>query len=169
MLHLAPEPWLYPKLKDALHPGYLTADAYPQTYPHAPCLKLFFPNDFKIFPDGYFSAILHNHVLEHIPGHFGDHLNEFARLLAPNGKTIFSVPGPYKGMQTREGGEHLKTDAERLEQFLQEDHYRLFGDDFAETLQALPDGQLLYDGVSDEMRAQISVRPGKPNSSSAEG
>ena len=161
VLHLAPEPWLYPKFKDRLSAGYITADAFPDVYPHAPCLKLFFPNDFEIFPDGYFSAILHNHVMEHIPGHYGDHLREFARLLAPGGKMIFSLPGPYKGMQTKEGGEHLATDAERLEQFLQEDHYKLFGDDFITTLASLPGGWVIPDGVDDAMRAQISVRPGK--------
>ena len=161
ILHLAPEPWLYPKLSNRLHQGYITADAYPETYPHAPCLRLFFPKDFEIFPDGYFSAILHNHVLEHIPGHYVDHLREFTRLLAPGGKHIISVPGPYKGIQTKEGGEHLASDAERLEQFLQEDHYKLFGDDFTDTLCNLEDGELIADGVTDEMRAEISVRPGK--------
>ena len=161
VLHLAPEPWLYPKLNEQLSAGYITADAYPEVYPHAPCLKLFFPQDFALFPDGYFSAILHNHVMEHIPGHYGDHLREFTRLLAPGGKMIFSVPGPYKGMQTKEGGEHLASDAERLEHFLQEDHYRLFGDDFIETLAALPGGKLLDDGITDTMRAETSVRPGK--------
>lgn len=161
ILHLAPEPWLYPLLQERLSAGYITADAFPEVYPHAPCLKLFFPQDFDLFPDGYFNAILHNHVLEHIPGHYGDHLKAFARLLAPGGKMIFSIPGPYKGMQTREGGEHLKTDAERLEQFLQEDHYKLFGDDFAGTLASLEGGDVIPDGVSDEDRAAISVRSGK--------
>ncbi len=161
VLHLAPEAALYPLLRDALHAGYITADPSPDTYPHAPCIRLFFPRDFDIFPDGYFSAILHNHVLEHIPGHYGDHLRAFARLLAPGGTMIFSVPGPYKGMQTREGGEHLATDAERLEQFLQEDHFRLFGDDFIETLRALPGGAVVPDGIDDAIRAGVSVRPGK--------
>lgn len=161
VLHLAPEPWLYPKLKDRLSAGYITADAYPEVYPHAPCLKLFFPQDFALFPDGYFQAILHNHVLEHIPGHYGDHLKEFIRLLSPRGKMIFSIPGPFKGVKTREGGEHLKSDAERLREFLQEDHYKMFGDDFVPTLAALDGGQLVEDGVTDEMRRAVSVRPGK--------
>jgi len=161
VLHLAPEPALYPLLRDHLHPGYICADAAPEIYPHAPCLKLFFPDDFAIFPGGYFSAILHNHVMEHIPGHYGDHLHAFVRLLAPGGKMIFSVPGPYKGTKTREGGEHLASDAERLEKFLQEDHFRLFGDDLIETLESLPGGTLLADGMDDPLRAGISVRPGK--------
>lgn len=161
ILHLAPEPWLYPLLKERLASGYITADAYPEVYPHAPCLKLFFPQDFSIFPDGYFDAILHNHVLEHIPGHYGDHLEAFTRLLSPGGRMIFSIPGPYKGVPTREGGENLASDAERLEKFLQEDHYKMFGDDFVPRVQSLAGGQLVDDGVDDEMRERIQVRPGK--------
>ncbi|MEE9313652.1 MAG: methyltransferase domain-containing protein [Rhizobiaceae bacterium] len=161
VLHLAPEPALYPLLKTVLHQGYLTADASPEIYPHAPCLKLFFPKDFEIFPDAYFSAILHNHVLEHIPGHYGDHLREFTRLLAPGGKMVFSIPGPYNGTDTREGGEHLASDAERLEQFLQEDHFKVFGDDLIDTLNNLPEGKVIRDGIDDKQREEISVRPGK--------
>lgn len=161
VLHLAPEPWLFPKLRGELSSGYICADPSPQTYPHAPCLKLFFPQDFTLFPDGYFTAILHNHVLEHIPGHYRDHLREFTRLLAPGGKMIFSIPGPYKGQPTKEGGEHLATDAERLEQFLQEDHYRLFGDDFEPTMQTLPGGKFRKDKLSNTDRAALSVRANK--------
>ncbi len=161
VLHLAPEPWLYPKLRDTLGSGYLCADPSPEIYPHAPCMRLFFPDDFRLFPDGYFSAILHNHVLEHIPGHYGDHVLAFARLLTPGGKMIFSIPGPYTGRPTKEGGEHLSSDAERLKQFLQEDHFKMLGDDFVPTLEALPGGQLLAEGISEDQRAELSVRPGK--------
>ena len=161
VLHLAPEPALFPLLQDALHQGYITADAAPEIYPHAQCLKLFFPEDFEIFPDGYFTAILHNHVLEHIPGHYGDHLKSFTRLLGPGGKMIFSIPGPYKGTKTLEGGEHLSSDKERLEKFLQEDHFKLFGDDLMDTLHNLPGGRVVVDGISEDDRARISVRVGK--------
>ncbi len=161
VLHLAPEASLYAKLKPALGGGYITSDAAPERYPHAPCLKLFFPQDFDMFPDGYFDAILHNHVLEHIPGHYGDHLRAFTRLLTPGGKMIFSIPGPYRGQKTIEGGEHFETDAERLEKFLQEDHFKLIGDDLLETLDALPGGARVAEGIDDECRATMSVRPGK--------
>ncbi len=161
ILHLAPEPALFPLLQRRLGAGYICADASPQRYPHARCLKLFFPKNFDIFPDGYFNAILHNHVLEHIPGHFGDHLTGFARLLKPGGRMIFSIPGPYMGRQTIEGGEHLDSDGERLEKFLQEDHYKLFGADFVDFIEAIPGGRRVDEGVSDEMRTQLNVRPKK--------
>ena len=161
VLHLAPEKSLFELLASRLGGGYIPADAAPERYLHAACLKLYFPDGFEIFPDGYFDAILHNHVLEHIPGHYGDHLRAFTRLLAPGGKMIFSIPGPYLDRPTREGGEHLASDAERLEQFLQEDHYKMIGDDFFDVLDALPGGKRLEEGVSEERRAALSVRPGK--------
>jgi len=134
-LHLAPEKSLHGLLKPKLGARYITSDAAPERYPHANCLKLYFPKDFEIFPDDYFSAILHNHVLEHIPGSYRDHLRAFTRLLAPGGKMIFSIPGPYVGQRTVEGGEHLFSDAERLEKFLQGDHFKLIGEDLFETLE----------------------------------
>ena len=161
VLHLAPEKALFDHLEKALGGGYFPADAAPERYPHAQCLKLFFPEDFSIFPNGYFDAILHNHVLEHIPGHYGDHLRAFTRMLAPGGRMIFSIPGAYLDRETEEGGEHFSSDAERLKRFLQEDHFKLIGSDFPETLTDLPGGQVMPDGITDSLRERLSVRPGK--------
>ncbi|MFK5977644.1 MAG: methyltransferase domain-containing protein [Rhizobiaceae bacterium] len=161
VLHLAPEQFLYRELSEMVGAGYITSDASPERYPHAECLKLYFPQDFDLFPDGYFTAILHNHVLEHIPGHYGDHLIAFTRMLAPGGKMIFSVPGPYLDRQSVEGGEHLASDAERLEKFLQEDHYKMLGADFVDFLRGMEGGALISDGITPEIREQLNVRPGK--------
>jgi phosphoglycolate phosphatase len=161
VLHMAPEAALHGPLQRELGARYITSDPRPEKYPHAKCQPLYFPQDFQKFANGHFDAILHNHVLEHIPGHYGDHLLEFARLLSAGGRMIFSFPGPYKGMQTREGGEHLATDAERLEQFRQIDHFKMIGDDFHDTLQNLPNGKVIPDGVSNQLRATLGVRPNK--------
>lgn len=45
-------------------------------YPHASPLKLALPGGFDIFSENYFDLILHNHVLEHIPGNYQDHLQQ---------------------------------------------------------------------------------------------
>lgn len=161
VLHLAPERFFHDHLKTVIGAGYMPSDVAPQRYPHANCLKLRFPKDFEIFPNGYFSAILHNHVLEHIPGHYGDHLLAFADLLTPGGKMIISVPGPYMDRKTEEGGEHFKTDNERLEKFLQEDHFKQLGSDFVEFLETMEGGSLLKDGIDDSLRASLNVRPHK--------
>lgn len=161
VLHLAPEPSLYPWMSGQIGAGYICADASPELYPHAGCLKLFFPDDFAIFPHGYFDAIVHNHVLEHLPGHYGDHLLAFSMLLKVGGKMIFSVPGPYLTRQTEEGGENLASDAERLEKFLQGDHFKIFGADFVEFVAQMPGGKLLDDGIDDQLRAKLNVRAKK--------
>ena len=161
LLHLAPEKFLHPLLKQHFGDGYVTADASPERYPHADPVKLFLPEGFSLFPAGHFDAIIHNHVLEHIPGHYKDHLAGFAAWLKPGGMMILSVPGPYMERQTEEGGEHLSSDAERLERYLQEDHLKCFGADFVEHLKSMPGGRLLPDGITDEKRAELGVRSGK--------
>ena len=161
VLHLAPEKALSGILAEHLGDRYEPADASPERYPHVSCRRMYFPDDFAAIPDGHFSAILHNHVLEHIPGHYKDHLHEFSRILKPGGKMIFSVPGPYLDRLTQEGGEHLASDEERLARFLQEDHFKVFGTDFVEFIEHLKGGELLADGITDDIRASLAVRPGK--------
>ena len=161
VLHLAPEECLYPILKEKIGDGYITADASPERYPHASPKKLFLPDDFDAFPAGHFTAIIHNHVLEHIPGHWKDHIVGMVNWLAPGGLMIFSMPGPYPGNPTVEGGEHLASDAERIARFGQWDHLKIFGDDFIPFLRDLKTVELIDDGVTDERRAEIGVRPGK--------
>ncbi len=161
VLHFAPEAFLHPLLADKFGAGYVTADIAPQRYKHAKALKIALPQGLEVFPDGYFDAVLHNHVLEHIPGHWRDHIDALMRVVKPGGLMIFSVPGPYPAHETREGGELLASDSERLEQFLQEDHFKLFGHDFVQHLASLADADLLADGMTDARRAELGVRAGK--------
>jgi phosphoglycolate phosphatase len=161
VLHLAPEACLHGALSSRFGDGYVTADASPGRYPHANAIRLRLPDGFPALADASFDAVLHNHVLEHIPGHYRDHLREFLRIVRPGGFLIFSVPGPHAGRPTQEGGEHLASDTERLARFLQEDHFKIFGDDFAPAIAALPGAELLEDGMTDERRREIGVRPGK--------
>lgn len=161
VLHFAPEAALHPLIEARFGAGYVTADAEPARYAHAMALRLRIPHDLEIFPSGYFTAILHNHVLEHVPGHYGDHLVALLRLLRPGGLMIFSVPGPYMDRDTQEGGERLASDAERLELFLQEDHLKRFGRDFVGRLASLDGARLIGDGMTDARRAELGVRPAK--------
>ena len=161
VLHMAPEAALHDRLQKNIGAGYMPSDASPERYPHAKCIRLFFPQDFDLFPDGYFDAILHNHVLEHIPGHYADHLKAFTRLLSPGGRMIFSIPGPYLDRETQEGGEHFETDAERLEKFLQEDHFKIIGSDFPDVLAGLRGGHVVTADIGTDRRKELSVRPKK--------
>lgn len=158
VLHLAPESALSARIREVFGPGYLAADANPGAY-STPCKKVKFPDDFGLFPDRHFDFILHNHVLEHIPGSFRDHVNEFCRMLKPGGCMIFSVPGPTTNRITIEGGEHLSSDAERLAKFGQHDHFKLFGQDLAQHMASIPGGDFSFDGLSNSQRAQLSIPP----------
>jgi SAM-dependent methyltransferase len=161
ILHFAPEEALYRHLEPVFGAAYTTADLQPERYPHAQALRIALPDGISIFPDGYFDAVLHNHVLEHIPGHYRDHIAALMRIVRPGGVMIFSVPGPYADRDTEEGGEHLASDAERLTRFRQEDHFKLFGADFLRHIQGLAGIALEPDGITDTRREQLAVRPGK--------
>lgn len=160
VLHLAPERMLAGKLMANRDLTYLVSDPRTDSYNWTRLMRLFLPDDFKVFHDGYFDAILHNHVLEHIPGSFVDHLAEFRRILAPGGVMIFSLPGPRMSILTEEGGEHIDDPAERLRRFGQDDHLKLFGRDLIETMENSPGMGFQWDGLSDEDRAGMSIPPG---------
>jgi len=157
VLHLAPEAVLHDRIRDAVGAGYLPADARPEAYGRIQCLRLVLPDGFRLFPAGFFDYVLHNHVLEHIPGSFRDHLAEFGRILKPGGHLIFSVPGPKMSVLTVEGGEHLASDAERLRVFGQADHLKLFGRDLPDFLAGLPGGAFAWDPLSAAERQAIGV------------
>ncbi len=157
VLHLAPERMLANKLLSNKNLNYVASDPRTGSYNWTRIMRLFLPDDFKVFHDGYFDFILHNHVLEHIPGTYVDHLAEFQRILAPGGAMIFSIPGPAMARQTVEGGEHFETDAERLEKFGQEDHFKQFGGDLVETLEKTPGMNFSFDGIDEAGRAKLSI------------
>lgn len=136
-LQLAPEKVTHDYLVDAYGPGYTSADLFPEKYDYAKCLKLRLPEGFEIFPNDFFDLIIHNHVLEHIPGCFKSHINEFHRLLTPGGIMAFTIPDYRitKGIkETIEGGEFLPSNEDRLKIHGQVDHYKTFGADLIDYL-----------------------------------
>lgn len=136
-LQLAPEKVTYDYISQVFGSGYTTSDLTPEKYKHAKCLKLALPEGFQMIPDEYFYLILHNHVLEHIPGRFSSHVDQFYRILEYGGSMIFTIPDSYicKGIaKTVEGGEDLPSDEDRLKKFGQGDHYKWLGLDFVEYL-----------------------------------
>lgn len=132
VLHLAPEYCTHRYLKHLVGEGYVCSDLEPKKYPHASPLKLALPGGFDIFPENYFDLILHNHVLEHIPGNYQDHLQQFIRILRKNCRMIFTIPHVSTTKLSIQGGENLETDEERIKLHGQRDHYKSFGKDFFE-------------------------------------
>jgi len=131
-LHLAPEEMTHRYLAETFSSGYICSDLMPSKYPHAQCLKLALPQGFDVFPDKYFDFILHNHVLEHIPGDYRDHLAQFVRILKQGGHMVFTMPGISIKSTTVQGGEHLPSDKDRLLLHGQSDHFKSFGNDLIE-------------------------------------
>lgn len=160
VLHFAPEQKLHAKIRRGVGAGYFCADAVPEAYRWAQCLKLFLPGDLMMFPEGYFDFVIHNHVMEHIPGTYRDHIPAFCRILKPGGKLIFSTPGPDMNALTEEGGEHFATDAERKAKFGQYNHLKKFGRDLPEFLNGLEGGTFAWDSLTTADRAKLGARPG---------
>lgn len=134
-LHLAPEAMTYRYLAPVFGSGYYCSDMHPEKYPHCQALKLCLPDGFEIFTENYFDLIIHNHVLEHIPGSFRDHLKSFINIIKPGGYMIFTIPFVNRNTNTIEGGEVLPSDADRINIHGQKDHYKTFGNDLLEYLE----------------------------------
>jgi SAM-dependent methyltransferase len=81
-------------------------------------------------PDASFDAIVCSHVLEHVDRD-RDALAELRRVVAPHGWVLLMVPQDLERATTYEDPS-ITDPAERERAFLQHDHVRLYGRDFAE-------------------------------------
>lgn len=84
--------------------------------------------------DGSVDLLIACDVLEHVPDHLRG-MREIFRVLAPGGTAILTVPQQDGLAQTR-SDPTITDPEERLRQFGQEDHVRIFGDDFVPLLQS---------------------------------
>jgi SAM-dependent methyltransferase len=114
-LHVAPESLMVPWLV-SVSSEYLSIDLY------RPAMRRMDLTSIDL-PDGSKSLVWCSHVLEHI-SHDRKALSEILRVLAPGGLLVVQVP--IRGDTTYEDLT-VVSDADRLKQFLQEDHVRLYG------------------------------------------
>ena len=82
------------------------------------------------FRDGCFDFLVCYHVLEHVLDDAAS-MRELARVLSPRGLAVVQVPMAH-GRPTDE--DPAASPEERTRRFGQEDHLRMYGDDFAERL-----------------------------------
>jgi len=126
VLHMAPEARVWPRLKDAVGPGYVAGDLSPtgdQRRLDVTALP---------FEDGTFDAVICNHVLEHVPDD-AKAMSELRRVLKPGGWAMLQVPLAMALEKTREDWS-VTDPAERERVFGQNDHVRLYGRDYPERL-----------------------------------
>ena len=123
LLHFAPERFFQQHLERLPRLRYITADIDPSRGDLPLDLM-----DLKL-PDSCFDAILCSHVLEHVPA---DRLamRELHRVLRPGGWVVVMVPLDVWRTETYEDPS-ITDPQDRLREFRQEDHVRLYAPDIA--------------------------------------
>lgn len=126
VLHFAPEPQLSKTLKNVAG-EYITADYYRDNVD----LKLDMC-DMQVIEDRTFDLIVACDVLEHVSD---DSLaiKELSRVLKPAGWAILTVPQK-DGLKKTYEDQSITTETGRLAAFGQEDHLRIYGDNFPDIL-----------------------------------
>ncbi len=126
VLHVAPEPSLRRRLRQMDNLRYLSGDLC------SPEADLAFDLQAMPFADSSFDVVLCNHVLEHVDDDRRA-MREIHRVLRPGGWALLMCPIGRDRELTLEDAA-ARTPAQRLSRFGQEDHVRLYGDDYFERL-----------------------------------
>ena len=121
IIHFAPEKMLSDYYRNKSEKGYFSADISKE--------KADFVVDITdiFFKDKYFDVVIANHVLEHILDE-KKAVSEILRVLKDDGVWMFSVPYA-TDVNTFESDLELSPE-ERLREFGQKDHVRLYGKDY---------------------------------------
>jgi hypothetical protein len=135
VLHLRPEPGLADWFRRTIGAGYDAVETRQRK--SADGARVIDPwTDVAAMPEGSLDVVLHNHVLQEIPGNYTVFVQLLHSRLKPGGYHLFSVPigsGHYA-----EDGDAKMPAEERKAQFGRERHLRRFGRrDFATTLGAV--------------------------------
>ena len=92
ILHIAPEPGIYNKLKDLAGDNYITADIDPPEYGLFADCQLIDLKNLESWASNDFDLILHSHVLEHVACNIAYPLFHLHRMLKYTGTHLFIVP-----------------------------------------------------------------------------
>lgn len=126
VLHVAPEHCFIDRFEKIHGEGYITADI------ESPLAKVKMDIHAIPFPDNTFDVIFCNHVLEHVDD-YPQAIRELRRVLKPGGWGIVQSPQDWSRPHTFEDS-NITDPAERERIFWQNDHLRLFGQDYGSVL-----------------------------------
>ena len=129
ILHIAPEKNLNKLFSKFKNIDYTSADL---NHPSAK-VKMDITN--IIYEDNVFDVILCNHVLEHVPDD-KKAISELYRVMKAGAFGILQVPISYMIEKTEENLE-IDNDKDRIKNYGQEDHVRLYGRDYLDRLKSV--------------------------------
>jgi len=128
LLHIAPEYCFIDRFESLNHLDYITADI------ESPLAKVKMDIHHMPFEDNSFDCVLCNHVMEHLTDDRRA-MKEIIRVLKPGGWAIIQVPFfPPVPEHTFEDSD-ITSPGDRMKQFGQKDHIRLYGKDYKERLE----------------------------------
>ncbi len=129
MLHIAPELCFMDRFESLKSLDYITADL------ESPLAKVKMDIHEMPFEESSFDVIFCNHVLEHVEDDLKA-LSEIKRVLKPGGWAILQVPFFYPIPKTTLEDPSITDPGEREKIFGQDDHVRMYGEDYAERLRS---------------------------------
>ena len=129
MLHIAPELCFIERFKSLKGLDYITADI------ESPLAKIKMNVQEIPFEESTFDVIFCNHVLEHVDDD-KKALSELKRVLKPGGWAILQVPFFYPLPKVTYEDKSITDPKEREKAFGQDDHVRMYGEDYGERLES---------------------------------
>ncbi len=131
ILHVAPEQFFYEKFINMPNIEYVAVDKYPQNYGYNKLTIQMDITDIK-YPNETFDVVMCNHVLEHVPDD-QKAMSEMCRVMKKDGWAILNVPIDTKRETTFEMPD-IDDPQKQLELFGQQDHVRVYGNDYMQRL-----------------------------------
>ncbi len=129
VLHIAPEQCFYKRFRALENLDYTTGDL------ESPIADVHFDVQAIPFSDETYDVVICNHVLEHVDDD-RKAMSEIYRILKPGGFAVLQVPQDTNAEKTYEDPT-ITDPSEREKHFLQKDHVRLYGLDYAERLSSV--------------------------------
>lgn len=159
LLHLAPEPILTSRLRQCAGIRYESGDVEP-----GKAMEVMDITDLPCATDS-FDVVLCNHVLEHVPEDRAA-MSEIRRVLKVGGVALMQHPIDEALPRTYENWA-VKTPEARLAEFGQEDHVRVYGNDFDQRLKDAGfqiTRRRYIDELDASLRNRYALRDGDSNS-----